>query len=320
MLYKELNKTKSNEVESYLSLFYKNTFQENKNLIKVNYLFKELRIDIRLRLIDFTFDNGVDNFINYKKNNYKKEIFLFKSRLNFVDILNSLFKYDSDLYIKLISKLIIEFDMSPSKFNIENNNDFLSYEFIGNITYEINSTLFNNENTDELQLINNKKIINCLSFILDEISNIVKHESVIKHSTNPHDLISLIHNFIERLENTKEQIALDSYVLMQQLNQKYGNNEIVLYDQKANKMLRLHETGTGFSQLFPIIIHNSVNIETLITVEQPELHLHPGLQANLAKLFTYSVRENRNQVIIETHSEHLIKAVQLEVAKFHASK
>ena len=42
-------------------------------------------------------------------------------------------------------------------------------------------------------------------------------------------------------------------------------------------------------------------------IEQPELHLHPALQAELGDVFIESaLGENKNTFLIETHSEHLI--------------
>ena len=47
--------------------------------------------------------------------------------------------------------------------------------------------------------------------------------------------------------------------------------------------------------------------KNLIAIEQPELHLHPALQAELADVFIESaLGENKNTFLIETHSEHLI--------------
>jgi predicted ATPase len=47
--------------------------------------------------------------------------------------------------------------------------------------------------------------------------------------------------------------------------------------------------------------------DQLIAIEQPEIHLHPALQAELADVFIDSaLDERRNRFVLETHSEHFI--------------
>ena len=98
--------------------------------------------------------------------------------------------------------------------------------------------------------------------------------------------------------------------------------------------VNLSDTGFGYSQILPIItqlwdlssrkanLHSNYNsifwsssqdedIPLVIAIEQPELHLHPALQAKLAKSFIASIRlaqENgyRLQLLIETHSETIV--------------
>lgn len=48
----------------------------------------------------------------------------------------------------------------------------------------------------------------------------------------------------------------------------------------------------------------------VICVEEPELHLHPRLQAKLGNLFATSVLRRSNQVILETHSESILLRVR----------
>jgi predicted ATPase len=50
-----------------------------------------------------------------------------------------------------------------------------------------------------------------------------------------------------------------------------------------------------------------------IAIEQPELHIHPRLQAEIADLFVEAVRERRHRFLIETHSEHFILRLQRRV-------
>ncbi len=64
--------------------------------------------------------------------------------------------------------------------------------------------------------------------------------------------------------------------------------------------------GYGIGQLLPIITQCLLTDEDLILVEQPEVHLHPRLQAAVGDLFVDTVRQGRAQLLVETHSEHLV--------------
>lgn len=64
--------------------------------------------------------------------------------------------------------------------------------------------------------------------------------------------------------------------------------------------------GVGFSQMIPFVSSALSSENRLIAIEQPELHVHPALQTELADLFIQSAKERGNRFLIETHSEHLI--------------
>jgi len=64
--------------------------------------------------------------------------------------------------------------------------------------------------------------------------------------------------------------------------------------------------GIGFSQMMPLAASAFGAENSLIAIEQPELHVHPALQTELADLFIQSAKERGNRFLIETHSEHLI--------------
>jgi predicted ATPase len=73
------------------------------------------------------------------------------------------------------------------------------------------------------------------------------------------------------------------------------------------------DVGYGLSQVMPVVCQLLLAEDSLVTIEQPELHIHPALQAELADLILYSARVRRNQVLVETHSEHLALRLQRSV-------
>ena len=78
----------------------------------------------------------------------------------------------------------------------------------------------------------------------------------------------------------------------------------------------LVDVGFGVSQVLPVIamLMNAPN-GSIILLEQPELHLHPNAQAALADLLL-DVADKRNlQLIVESHSEHIVRRLQRRIAE-----
>jgi len=73
------------------------------------------------------------------------------------------------------------------------------------------------------------------------------------------------------------------------------------------------------NKVLPIILESLISKNKILCVEQPEIHLHPKLQAHLADLFIDSVNNN-NQWIIETHSEALMLRIQRRIREGKISK
>lgn len=77
--------------------------------------------------------------------------------------------------------------------------------------------------------------------------------------------------------------------------------------------LRAENIGFGISYALPVIVALlSAPENGLVIIENPEAHLHPAGQAEIAKLIA-KVAANNVQVIIETHSDHIITGIQLAV-------
>lgn len=83
-----------------------------------------------------------------------------------------------------------------------------------------------------------------------------------------------------------------------------------LVDTRSGAPVPLSEVGYGVSQLLPVIDSCVHATQRIISIEEPELHLHPRLQARLANLFALSMLRRGNQVLVETHSESLLLRVR----------
>lgn len=80
-----------------------------------------------------------------------------------------------------------------------------------------------------------------------------------------------------------------------------------LYNKSTSVTASFRDVGFGFSQVLPVIVQSMLSKEKTLLMEQPELHLHPALQAELGDVFIESaLGKNKNTFLIETHSEHLI--------------
>lgn len=90
---------------------------------------------------------------------------------------------------------------------------------------------------------------------------------------------------------------------------------ISLKDRRSGVAFSPADVGFGVSQVLPILVDISARQNELICIEQPEIHLHPALQSELADLLIESVDPTgrANQIIAETHSEHLILRIQRRI-------
>ena len=87
---------------------------------------------------------------------------------------------------------------------------------------------------------------------------------------------------------------------------KFGNR---LKGPKRN----IIDVGYGVSQILPVITELlRPGAPSMFLLQQPEVHLHPSAQAALGTLFCQVADWNR-QLVVETHSDHLIDRVRMEV-------
>ena len=79
----------------------------------------------------------------------------------------------------------------------------------------------------------------------------------------------------------------------------------------------LIDVGYGVSQVLPVITELMRSDEPqLFLFQQPEVHLHPSAQAALGSFFC-DVTKPSHQLIVETHSDHLLDRVRMDVRDKH---
>jgi predicted ATPase len=81
-------------------------------------------------------------------------------------------------------------------------------------------------------------------------------------------------------------------------------------------LVLLTDVGFGVSQILPVLVLLAYVPEgSTVMLEQPEIHLHPAVQSGLADIILEASRIRNVQVIVESHSEHLLRRLQLRVAE-----
>jgi hypothetical protein len=82
--------------------------------------------------------------------------------------------------------------------------------------------------------------------------------------------------------------------------------DLVLVDLRTNTPVSHRDVGFGVSQVLPVLVRAFASEGSIQAMEQPEIHLHPALQAEIGDVFLRSALEHGNTFLLETHSEHLI--------------
>jgi len=97
--------------------------------------------------------------------------------------------------------------------------------------------------------------------------------------------------------------------------------ELNLVDCRNNTVVSHRDVGIGVSQVLPVLVAAYASKNKIMAIEQPEIHLHPALQAELGDLFIESaLGENKNTFLLETHSEHLILRLMRRLRETHEDK
>jgi hypothetical protein len=111
--------------------------------------------------------------------------------------------------------------------------------------------------------------------------------------------LRLIHDF------KVEPIAENSNIYQVKVKKTPSSAEVLITD-----------VGFGVSQILPVLaLCYYVPEGSILLLEQPEIHLHPSVQSGLADVLIDAMKNRKLQIIVESHSEHLLRRLQRRVAE-----
>lgn len=89
----------------------------------------------------------------------------------------------------------------------------------------------------------------------------------------------------------------------------------------SNTQVSITDVGFGVSQVLPVLVQVFyAPTGSSVILEQPEIHLHPAAQSALGDVLLAAVKDNSVQLLVETHSEHLLHRIQRRIAEEQISK
>jgi predicted ATPase len=98
--------------------------------------------------------------------------------------------------------------------------------------------------------------------------------------------------------------------------------EVLIKTQAWSPEVKITDVGFGVSQVLPALVQAFYcPPNSTVWMEQPEIHLHPQVQSDLADVFISAVHASQDgkarnvQLIVESHSEHFLTRLQRRIAE-----
>ncbi|MDD2927135.1 DUF3696 domain-containing protein [Rhodoferax sp.] len=98
--------------------------------------------------------------------------------------------------------------------------------------------------------------------------------------------------------------------------------EVLVRTHAGAPEVKITDVGFGVSQVLPALVQAFYcPPNSTVWMEQPEIHLHPQVQAELADVFISAIKARENgkernvQLIVESHSEHFLNRLQRRIAE-----
>jgi predicted ATPase len=128
--------------------------------------------------------------------------------------------------------------------------------------------------------------------------------------------------FEEILALKLEEMGLIEEFKVKPISEQRQEYEVKVRTRGSRDWVDLPDVGFGVSQVIPVLVQCFyAPAESIILMEQPEIHLHPKAQSVLADVMIDVINSRENgqdrkiQLVIETHSEHFLRRLQRRIAE-----
>lgn len=119
----------------------------------------------------------------------------------------------------------------------------------------------------------------------------------------------------EKVKKWFNDFEIASNFEVRELKKGSKRYELIIKEFYTGEWVNLVDVGFGASQILPIIVEGFISKDSLILIEQPEIHLHPKAQATMGDLLIDISKNQNNKIIIETHSDLVISRICTRIAK-----
>ena len=127
-------------------------------------------------------------------------------------------------------------------------------------------------------------------------------------------------SFQEMIAHWLDELGLICDFRLEKIAQGTNLYRAMVKTSSSSVSTALTDVGFGVSQALPaLVLLYYVPEGSTVLMEQPEIHLHPAVQSGLADLMLNVAGARKLQIVVESHSEHLMRRLQRRVAEGKAS-
>ena len=149
----------------------------------------------------------------------------------------------------------------------------------------------------------------------DVLDTLVNSKSKADSSNKVNDLFSQVTAWEREISEGINVIVQDIGQLGYELKYSFNTEKL----EGKTEEFKASNVGFGLTYVMPVIVAIlSAPTEALLLIENPEAHLHPNGQAKLTELICLAAQAGV-QILIETHSDHIINGILVQCKKFEES-